>query len=59
MKAFIEEYGATCVVVLVVLVLITLVTVLKEPLQGYYEQILENFFQQSNIDTSFIVKTKL
>lgn len=47
MKAFIDEYGTTCVVVLVVVTLIGFITLFKEPLQGYYEQILDSFFNRA------------
>lgn len=47
MKAFIDEYGTTCVVVLVVVILIGLVYFFKEPLQGYYQQIITDFFSKS------------
>lgn len=47
MKAFIDEYGTTCVVVLVVVTLIGFITLFKQPLQGYYERILESFFDQT------------
>lgn len=47
MKAFIDEYGTTCVVVLVVVILIGLVYFFREPLQGYYQQIIDNFFKKA------------
>lgn len=47
MKAFIDEYGTTCVVVLVVVVLIGLVYFFKEPLQVYYQQIINDFFSKA------------
>lgn len=47
MKAFIDEYGTTCVVVLVVVVLIGMVYFFKEPLQGYYQQIINDFFNKA------------
>ncbi len=58
MKAFIEEYGTTCLVVLVVMVLIGLVTFLREPLQAYYQQIIDNFFKESN-NVSIVVQSIL
>lgn len=54
MKAFIDEYGTTCVVVLVVVTLIGFITIFKAPLQGYYEQILDSFFNRAMDATSFI-----
>lgn len=47
MKAFIDEYGTTCVVVLVVVILIGLVYFFREPLQGYYQQIINDFFDKA------------
>lgn len=47
MKAFIDEYGTTCVVVLVVVILIGLVYFFREPLQGYYQTIIQNFFDKA------------
>lgn len=47
MKAFIDEYGTTCVVVLVIVTLIGFITLFKDPLLGYYENILESFFNQA------------
>lgn len=47
MKAFIDEYGTTCVVVLVVVILIGLVYFFKEPLQGYYQTIINDFFSKA------------
>ncbi|WP_249029100.1 hypothetical protein [Tannockella kyphosi] len=50
MKAFIEEYGSTCVVVLVIVILISIVGAFKEPIEGYYGDIIDNFFTEVTTD---------
>lgn len=61
MKAFFDEYGLVCIVVLVVVVLIGIVMFLKGPMQVNFEQIIQDFFTKSTTvaNANEVVKTMI